>query len=53
MVSAYARAYVLAYSSADKSNISSLLFIVYADTYVYACNLMDGMQDKEVTYFLK
>ena len=43
MVSAYALAYVLAYSSADKPNILSLLFIVYADAYVYAYNLMDGM----------
>ena len=43
MASAYALAYVLAHSSADKPNILSLLFIVYVDTYVCACNLMDGM----------
>ena len=39
----YVLAYALAHSSADKPNILSLLFIVYADTYVCACNLMDGM----------
>ncbi len=43
MISAYALAYVLAYSSADKPNISSLLFIVYVDAYLCAYNLMDGM----------
>ena len=43
MISAYALAYVLAYSSADKPNISSYLFLVYIDAYADAYNLMDGM----------
>ena len=40
---AYAPAYALTYSSADKPDISSHLFSVYTIAYADAYNLIDGM----------